>query len=342
MEAVIPHILRFAETRTLPDGLLRAGADALVWATDRDLARPTQPSVDDFIREMDRLPVARHVGAANDQHYELPPEFFALVLGRFRKYSCGYYATPDSTLDAAEEAALNETTRVADVKDGHSILELGCGWGSLTLFLADRFPQSKVTAVSNSALQKDHIESEAMRRGLHNVRVITADINEFEPVSRFDRIVSVEMFEHLANWAALFRRMKHWLRPEARIHLHIFTHADTPYRFDHEDPKDWVARHFFTGGFMPSRDLLSKLAIPFVIEAEERWSGSHYARTARDWLRRFDENRAEIDAVLSRVYGDDLSVWINRWRLFFIATERLFGYRGGKVWGVDHYRLRPE
>lgn len=341
MSFLIPAILRAAETWPLPDALLRAGSDVLVWATDLEMRRKTPDYLRDFIAEMEAHPIARDVAAANAQHYELPPAFFAHFLGRYRKYSCGYFASPQTRLDDGEEAALSRTVEFADIRDGHSILELGCGWGSLTLYMAQRFPGASIVAVSNSAPQRAHIEEEAARRGLSNIRVVTADINTFAPESPVDRIVSVEMFEHLSNWTEMSRRMHGWLSAQGRVYLHIFNHAEMPYRFDETDPDDWIAQHFFTGGIMPSHGLLAQLDIPFEIEVETRWDGRHYARTAREWLKRFDADLPAIKQTLAPVYGPDLPVWIKRWRLFFIATERLFGYRGGTLWAVSHYRLRP-
>lgn len=344
MSRLVQSVLKAAETWPLPDAAFRAGADALVRETERRLRLPTHPSVDSFIAEMAQAPIARDVGRANEQHYALPPEFFALFLGAHRKYSCGFYdetGTSPVTLDAAEARALAETVRMADLADGHTILELGCGWGSLSLFMAERFPRAAITAVSNAAPQRAHIEAEALRRGLTNLTVVTADINSFAPRDPVDRIVSVEMFEHVANWAALLGRMHGWLRPDGRVYLHFFSHVDVPYRFDHENPDDWIAQHFFAGGMMPCDSLPARLDIPFDVDLHRRWSGTHYARTARDWRHRFDARTPEIMAALAPVYGEDLRLWHRRWRLFLIATERLFGFRGGRLWGVSHYRLRP-
>jgi cyclopropane-fatty-acyl-phospholipid synthase len=287
------------------------------------------------------LPVALHVDVANAQHYEVPAEFFRLVLGSRRKYSCCLYRDAVTSLDQAEVAALEETAAHAGLADGQAILELGCGWGSLSLFMAARFPAARIVAVSNSASQRAVIEAEAARRGLGNLTVVTADMNDFEAPGRFDRIVSVEMFEHMANWRPLLARARAWLAPEGRLFLHVFSHRSTPYRFDHEDQADWIGRHFFTGGIMPSHDLIRHFADLVEVEAEWRWSGTHYARTARDWRANMDRNAAAIAPILRATYGADADLWRRRWRLFFLATEGLFGHAGGDVWGVSHYRLRP-
>jgi cyclopropane-fatty-acyl-phospholipid synthase len=222
-----------------------------------------------------------------------------------------------------------------------TILELGCGWGSLSLYLARRFPNSRITSVSNSASQRAHILSAARRDGLTNLDVITADMNHFTTEAKFDRIVSVEMFEHMSNWRLLLERVRHWVKPDGRLFLHVFTHKDRSYRFDPNDPSDWIAQHFFTGGIMPAHDLPHRFADLFKVEHEWRWPGTHYRRTALDWLANFDRDIDRIRPILARVYGKDASLWLRRWRLFFLSTAGLFGHDSGKVWGVGHYLLAP-
>jgi cyclopropane-fatty-acyl-phospholipid synthase len=243
-------------------------------------------------------------------------------------------------LQEAEEEALRQTVEHADLADGQSILELGCGWGSLSLWMARLFPHAQVTAVSNATSQREHIESEAARRGLKNLRVVTADMNVFEPKERFDRIVSVEMFEHMMNWRELMSRVRSWLKPDGRFFMHIFTHRSGAYIFDRTDGEDWIAQHFFTGGVMPSHHLIRQYADLFAVEKEWRWSGVHYQRTAADWLANFDLRREEIEEVLHHVYGSETGLWMRRWRWFFLATSGLFGYANGSEWGVSHYRMK--
>jgi cyclopropane-fatty-acyl-phospholipid synthase len=270
----------------------------------------------------------------------VPAAFFASVLGPNRKYSSCFYKEPKSTLQEAEEEALRQTVEHADLADGQSILELGCGWGSLSLWMARQFPHAQVTAVSNSQSQRIYIETEAAARGLNNLHVVTADMNLFAPGRQFDRIVSVEMFEHMMNWRELMTRVKSWLAPDGRFFLHIFTHRSGAYRFDPADGEDWVAQHFFTGGVMPSHHLIRQYADLFEVEKEWRWSGTHYQRTALDWLANFDAHRDEIEAVLRLVYGSNTSLWMRRWRWFFLATSGLFGYADGSEWGVSHFRMK--
>jgi len=329
------------ERLPLPDPITRAGISFLVSRTGRRLASDGAEREREFAAAMAEFPIAVHTDDANTQHYELPPEFFALVLGPHRKYSCCLYDEGATTLADAEAQALAETACHADLVDGQDILELGCGWGSLSLWMAELFPTARITAVSNSHGQRRHIEVEAARRGIGNLRVITADMNRFEPAGQFDRIVSVEMFEHMANWQALLARARLWLRPQGRLFVHVFTHRSAPYRFDHADREDWIAQHFFTGGIMPSHGLIRQFSGLFEVEREWRWSGSHYARTADAWLANYDRNEAAITPILRDVYGDQAAIWRRRWRLFFLATSGLFGHAGGEVWGISHYRLRP-
>ena len=328
------------EGAPLPDAMTRTGVRWLVEQTRRRLAAAPPTLETSFVRDMARRPIAENTAEANEQHYELPPEFFALALGPRRKYSCCLYRLGDD-LEAAEAAALAATGRHADLQDGQSILELGCGWGSLSLWMAGRYPGARITAVSNSQSQRRYIEGEAARRSLGNLRVITADMNSFSIDEAFDRVLSVEMFEHMSNWSALLARVRRWLKPEGRLFVHVFTHASTPYRFDVADPDDWVAQHFFAGGVMPSHGLMGRFGDLFEVETDWRWSGLNYERTALDWLANYDRNAAEVMAVLRPVYGRDAKLWFRRWRLFFLATAGLFGHQGGTVWGVSHYRLKP-
>ncbi|WP_174504177.1 cyclopropane-fatty-acyl-phospholipid synthase family protein [Acidiphilium sp. C61] len=330
-----------AERLPIPDALTRRGIAGLVGRTDRKLAAMTEDAERAFARDMARLPIALHTDAANAQHYEVPAAFFGHVLGPRRKYSSCFFRSPADTLEMAEIEALEQTCDHAGLADGQAILELGCGWGSLSLFMAERYPAAAITAVSNSASQRAHIEAEAARLGLANLRVVTADMNAFTPERTFDRVVSVEMFEHMSNWQGLLGRVRQWLAPGGALFLHVFSHRTGPYRFDHDDPADWIARHFFTGGIMPSHGLIGQFSDLFALEADWRWNGTHYARTARLWLENYDRNAGPIDEILSRVYGAEAAVWKRRWRLFFLATEGLFGHAGGESWGVSHYRLRP-
>jgi cyclopropane-fatty-acyl-phospholipid synthase len=332
---------RLAERTPLPDFLIEAGIRGLCTSTDRALSEVSLGRDARFAAEMAQFPVALHPDAANAQHYELPPEFFSLVLGPRRKYSSCLYPHGDELLAEAEDVALGETVRHAGLADGQSILELGCGWGSLSLWMAEQYPLAHITAVSNSAAQRTYIEAVVRQEHFSNLRVITADMNDFETRHRFDRIVSVEMFEHMANWRMLLGRARHWLKEDGRLFLHVFTHRHSPYRFDHGDTEDWIAQHFFTGGIMPSHGLIRQFDDLFQVEEEWRWSGLHYEKTARQWLANFDHNVERIGAIFRDVYRADAPLWRRRWRMFFLATAGLFGHEDGSVWGVSHYRLKP-
>lgn len=322
-----------------PDFLTRPAIGLLVANARRRLAQdPANAS--GFAREMAARPVAEHADAANAQHYELPARFFELCLGPHRKYSSCWFPTPDADLGTAEAAALGLTCEHADLHDGQEILELGCGWGSLSLWMAERYPASRITAVSNSRSQKAEIDALAQRRGLGNLNVVTADMNVFSTDRAFDRIVSVEMFEHMANWRELLGRCRGWLKPDGRMFVHVFSHIDRPYRFEVSDDSDFIAQHFFTGGVMPSHDLMHQYADLMQVEADWRWDGTHYQRTADLWLQNFDRNQTEIRTLMTQVYGADAALWMRRWRRFFMATAGLFGDSNGKVWGVSHYRMK--
>jgi len=336
----VSTIIDTAERVPLPDLVIRAAIHRMCSRTATRLASGSREHDAAFAHEMAERAIAEHTEAANTQHYEVPAEFFARVLGPNRKYSSLFYKDEASTLQEAEEEALRQTAAHAGLTDGQSILELGCGWGSLSLFMARQFPRSRIVAVSNSRSQRDYIEGEAARRGLANLRVVTADMNVFDPAEMFDRIVSVEMFEHMLNWRQLLTRVKSWLAPDGRFFMHVFSHRSGTYLFDRTDPEDWIAQHFFTGGVMPSHHLIRQYADLFEIEKEWRWSGTHYQRTALDWLANFDAHPGEIEAVLRTVYGNQTALWMRRWRWFFLATSGLFGYADGSEWGVSHYRMK--
>jgi cyclopropane-fatty-acyl-phospholipid synthase len=339
--SMIEFALPIVERLPWPDTISKTGVAYLVSRTSRKLARTRSDATPIFAKAMSNYPLAEHTQDANAQHYEIPAAFFDLVLGPARKYSCCYYDRETMSLAEAEELALSKTADNAGLADGQNILELGCGWGALSLWMASHFPNASINAVSNSHSQRKFIMGEAGARGLPNLTVITADMNTFMTTQRFDRVVSVEMFEHMANWRLLLERVQGWLNPDGRLFFHVFTHRQAPYRFDHRDKSDWIAQHFFTGGIMPSHALIREFPELFALEAEWKWSGTHYARTALDWLDNFDRNNDAIGDVLRQTYGPDAALWRRRWRLFFLATAGLFGHADGSEWGISHYRLTP-
>jgi cyclopropane-fatty-acyl-phospholipid synthase len=346
----LPHdrpadgLLGLAERGLLPDALLRLGIRRLCAQRLREEHAGDPASAArrhaELVAQLRASPVAIHTDAANRQHYELPPGFFAQCLGPRLKYSGCYYPTGAETLAQAEDAMLELYGVRAQLADGQHILELGCGWGSLTLWMAERYPNARFTAVSNSAPQRQYIEGQCRRRGLANVSVLTCDANRLDlPAAAFDRCVSVEMFEHMRNYAALLERIGQWLRDDGKLFVHIFCHRGLAYPFETEGGDNWMGRHFFTGGLMPAADTL--LWFQDALRLEDRWlvDGTHYQRTADHWLANQDRRRDEVLAILRAAYGDAAPLWFQRWRMFWMACAELFGYDGGREWMVAHYRF---
>ena len=338
----VAKALEWAERGLVPDALIRIGIRQLCRARLRELADgdPAQQAAlaERFIESLSASELAPLAHKANEQHYEVPAEFFAQALGRHRKYSSCWFASPNTTLDEAEAAALSATCERARLADGQRILELGCGWGSLSLWMAERYPGSRITAVSNSGSQREWIESQARSRGLSNLHVITCDMNRFTTEERFDRIVSVEMFEHMRNWPELFGRVGSWLRDDGLFFMHVFVHRSVPYAFIDAGDDDWMSRHFFSGGMMPSDDLPLRFQKDLQLLQRWRWDGRHYERTANAWLANMDARRAQIWPILEQTYGrDQAQRWWMRWRMFFMACAELFGFDQGGQWWVSHY-----
>jgi cyclopropane-fatty-acyl-phospholipid synthase len=338
---MIAKALGMVEKGLVPDVVVRAGIRHLLRQRLDEIESgdcdASARRLDEFVGMMDAGPIAPLPEKANEQHYELPPEFFVEVLGEHRKYSSCFWQAGESSLDRAEAEALRVTCERAGLLGGQKILELGCGWGSLSLWMARHYPESEITAVSNSNSQRRFIEAESKRQGYANLRVITADMNDFRTDERFDRIVSLEMLEHMRNYRRLFRSIHDWLLPGGRFFMHIFCHRLVPYEFVVQDDSDWMSRYFFSGGIMPSDALPLRFQDDLRLLRQWRWNGRHYARTLNTWLERMDARRQRLMPILQTVYGDSASVWWVRWRLFFMACAELFDYNRGQEWWVSHY-----
>lgn len=294
-----------------------------------------------WLQELKLSPIAIDTQAANDQHYEVPAPFFEWTLGKNLKYSSALWKEGTKDLDQAEDDMLDLSIQRADLKNGHRILELGCGWGSLTLEMAKRFPESKITGVSNSNSQRAFIEKQAAERGLSNVEIITCDMNLFDTAhDQFDRAVSVEMFEHMRNWPSLLEKISGWLKPDGQLFVHIFTHREHGYAYEVVDDTDWMSKYFFTGGQMPSAQQFAYFQDHLKVEHQWAVSGVHYQKTAEAWLQKTDENRERILELFSKVHGSDAKLWFQRWRIFYMSCAEFFGLKGGDEWFVSHYRFR--
>ncbi|WEY37697.1 cyclopropane-fatty-acyl-phospholipid synthase family protein [Paraburkholderia sp. SUR17] len=344
-EIVDDHwIIRCCERGWLPDALVRAGMRRLIGTRLRDengenSERSTE-ALQRLLAELRASPIAIETPAANTQHYEVPAAFFQAHLGPHMKYSCAYYPRGDETLAEAEEAMLHCYAMRAGLADGQRILDLGCGWGSLSLRLARRLPRAQIVAFSNSHGQRRFIEQQADRYGLDNLRVVTGNIVDFdfpEHERGFDRIVSVEMFEHMKNYGLLLAKLAGWLRDDGRLFVHLFAHRTLAYHFASRDTADWMSRHFFTGGTMPSANLLLHFQDDLRVTRQWWVDGRHYARTAQQWLEALDASRERVLPLFADVYGKDAALWLQRWRMFYMAVAELFGYARGNEWGVAHY-----
>jgi len=340
---MISKLIELAEKGIIPDYFIRQG---IVRNCENRLNNENVSNTEKvsskkqiWIEQMKESPIALVPEKANEQHYEVPPAFFENVLGKHLKYSSGYWPDGVNSLDDSEESMLELSFERAQLADGDSILELGCGWGSLTCYMASKLPNSKITAVSNSKDQKEHILNRCKNQGLDNIEVITADMNDFGTENKYDRVVSIEMFEHMRNYKKLLSKISSWLNDDGKLFIHIFTHQSVVYPFENQGEADWMAREFFSGGMMPSHDLLLHFQDDLIIEDVWRMSGTHYEKTSLAWVNKMDANKDIVMKIFSETYGDDAKLWFQRWRIFFMSCEKLFGYNNGSEWGVSHYRF---
>lgn len=336
--------INWVEQGYIPDSIIRKGIRRLlkqrlqeIRADDLQASHQLKQA---FIQHMRQAPIALSPEKANQQHYEVPAAFYDAVLGDANKYSCCYWDDDTHNLEKAEINALQLSCEHAELQDGQRILELGCGWGSLTLWMAKHYPASQITAVSNSHSQKAYIEQQAEKAGLQNIQIITCDMNDFSSDAQFDRIVSIEMFEHMRNWQQLLHRVSQWLVPEGKFFMHVFSHRSVPYAFEVKDESDWMSDVFFTGGMMPSDDLLLHFQDSLQLQQSWVWNGDHYAKTCNAWLENMDRQKASLMPLIRDTYGTEHSQqWWMRWRIFFMACAELFAFEQGQQWHVMHYLM---
>lgn len=345
MSAVISRAVSWTELGLVPDSIVRAGIRRLLENKRREIKAGdlefAANETNQFVAMMNASPIALLTDVANEQHYEVPAAFFAEVMGDHLKYSCGYWPSGVTTLTESESAALLLTVARAEIENDMQVLDLGCGWGSLSLWIAEHYPECSVTSVSNSSSQREFIMGQARERGLNNIRVIVQDMNDFVTEDRFDRIVSVEMFEHMHNYGELFNSISRWLAPDGKFFMHIFCHRSTPYEFIDKGPGDWMSRYFFSGGIMPSADLPLRFSDHLSIDKRWHWNGKHYAKTCDAWLARMDSNKDRIMPILADCYGAGAApLWWQRWRIFFMSCSELFAYERGNEWYVGHYLFK--
>ena len=342
MTTAMNYAIDLSERGMIPDPILRKSIRHLVQQRLKEIKSEDceygAEISNDFVTMMKTSPIAPLPEKANEQHYEVPTDLFRLSLGKHMKYSSCYWHDHVHQLDQAEEDSLKLTCEHAMLKDGLDILELGCGWGSLSLWMASQYPNSNITSISNSHSQREYIMQQAMTRDIHNLEVITMDMNDFSIDKKFDRVVSVEMFEHMRNYKRLYSMIENVLRPGGMFFKHIFVHRAVPYEFVERDESDWMSRYFFSGGIMPSDELPLFFQEDLVLNKRWRWNGTHYEKTANAWLRNMDNNREEIMKIMSDTYGKDNAMkWWMRWRMFYMSCAELFGFENGQQWWVSHY-----
>ena len=331
-------LIQAVEKGLVPHFILKMGIRNLLKKRLAEIQENSHFHKQGIIEKLDKIPMAIETDIANQQHYELPTKFFTYVLGKNLKYSCSFYSKTVKSLDEAEDNMLNLYCERTQLKDGMHILELGCGWGSLTLFMARKFPKAHITAISNSKSQCQFIENKMKAQSLNNVKVITTDINDFHIQEQFDRVISIEMFEHVRNYKSLFKNIKKWLKDDGKLFVHIFCHKEATYFFETKGDDNWMGKYFFTGGIMPSFDLFEKVQNDLKLIEKWKINGVHYQKTSQAWFFKMAENKEQIMEVMKQTYGKSEAYrWFNRWKIFFASCAELFGYDNGHEWFVGHY-----
>lgn len=338
---MLSGLIFLAEMGWVPDGLIRLGIQRLCSKRLKELAL-IPDGIEKHIAILKNSPLAVEVDSANQQHYEIPAEFFQVILGPNLKYSCGYWSSKTTTLSESEEASLQIVVDRAQIEPGMKILELGCGWGALSLFIAKKFPESQVVSISNSRSQKKFIESRAQAERIRNLQILTCDVAKLEGLEKthglFDRVISIEMFEHFLNYEKLLERIHSWTSDNGKLFAHVFSNKTHAYLFETEGGHNWMGKYFFTGGQMPSHSLLPSFDQHFTAEKTWIWDGSHYQKTSEAWLKNLDYHKTDVKRILAQLYGANESKrWLGRWRIFFLAVSGLFGFDSGTQWGVSHY-----
>lgn len=347
-QSSIGHFIQWMEQGKIPDFVIRMGIRRLLKTRLLQMKNEVNGQLShylaNYVQQLKSSPLAILTDVANQQHYEVPTEYFHLSLGAHKKYSSCYWTDEMLTLEQAEQKSLDLSIEHAQIQNGMAVLELGCGWGSLSLELARRFPDSKITSVSNSRTQKLYIDEQARLRGLSNLTVLTRDLSKEESYdfgeTKYDRVMSIEMMEHLRNYEKFFSLVSKSMKKEAKFFIHIFTHKTTPYFFETEGEDNWMGKYFFSGGQMPSRDLFDQFDKDLRVEQKWDWNGQHYQKTLEAWLHKMDQNEEVIRELFAQAYGQhQVETWINRWRVFYMACAELFGYNKGEEWGVTHYLM---
>ena len=336
MQHITRFLLSLAESGFIPDELIKIAARRI--STRRLNESNNHDNKDAIINALSKGVVAEKTHDANEQHYEVPPEFFKQVLGENLKYSCSLFENENS-LDDAEKSMLDLYIERAEIKNGQEVLDLGCGWGSFSLYVAKKFPNVNITSISNSSDQISYIKNEAQKRGLLNIEAIRMDVNNLKLDNQFDRIISIEMFEHLRNYKLILNSLNELLKPDGRLFIHIFCHKKLTYFYELKNNLDWMTKYFFQGGIMPSMDLFKYFEDELIIINQWDINGNNYSKTCKAWLDNHYKNKRKILDIFKKHY-DKPKIWYNRWRIFFLSCQAFFALNKGNEYFVSQFLLR--